>query len=57
VFHVSIWGALSFVWGAKPPKAPRCDRTVTFVVFVLLQRTFFYYDTEKDLYKRMSAND
>jgi len=22
VFHVSIWGAWRFVWGAKPTKAP-----------------------------------
>jgi len=27
VFHVSIWGAWSFVWGAKHPKAPRGDGT------------------------------
>jgi len=28
VFHVSIWGAWSFVWGAKPTKAaPRGDGT------------------------------
>jgi len=22
VFHVSIWGGLEFVWGAKPPTPP-----------------------------------
>ena len=27
MFHVSIWVAWSFVWGAKPPKAPRGDGT------------------------------
>jgi len=27
VFHVSIWGAWSFAWGAKPTKAPRGDGT------------------------------
>jgi len=27
VFHISIWGAWSFVWGAKPTKAPRGDGT------------------------------
>jgi len=27
VFHVSIWGAWRFVWGDKPPKAPRGDGT------------------------------
>jgi len=28
VFHVSIWGAWSFVWGAKPTKAaPRGNGT------------------------------
>ena len=26
-FHVSHWGAWSFVWGAKPTKAPRSDVT------------------------------
>jgi len=27
VFHVSIWGAWSFVWGAKLTKTPRGDGT------------------------------
>jgi len=27
VFHVSIWGAWSFVWGVEPTKAPRGDGT------------------------------
>jgi len=22
VFHISIWGAWSFVWGLSPPKTP-----------------------------------
>jgi len=28
VFHISIWGAWSFVWGAKPTIDPRGDGTV-----------------------------
>jgi len=27
VFHISYWGAWSFVWGAKPTKDPRSDVT------------------------------
>jgi len=27
VFHISLWGAWSFVRGAKPTKAPRGDGT------------------------------
>jgi len=27
LFHISIWGTWSFVWGAKPTKAPRDDGT------------------------------
>jgi len=27
VLHISIWTGLEFVWGAKPPKAPRGDET------------------------------
>jgi len=27
MFLFSIWEAWSFVWGAKPTKAPRCDGT------------------------------
>jgi len=26
VFHLSVWGAWSFVWGAKLPKAPPLKR-------------------------------
>jgi len=29
VFHISIWGAWSCVWGAKPTKAPRGDGTAS----------------------------
>jgi len=29
MFHISIWGAWSFVWGTKPTKAPRGDGTVS----------------------------
>jgi len=28
VFHISIWGAWSFVWGAKPTKDPHGDGSV-----------------------------
>ena len=27
MFHVSIWGDLSFIWGGLAPKAPRGDGT------------------------------
>jgi len=27
LFHVSIWGAWSFVWGVSPPKPPHGDGT------------------------------
>jgi len=33
MFHISIWGAWSFVWGAKPTKTPRCDGTVAVTDF------------------------
>jgi len=29
MFHISVWGAWSFVWGAKPTKAPSGDGTAT----------------------------
>jgi len=28
LFHISVWGGWSFVWGAKHTKAPRGDGTV-----------------------------
>jgi len=31
VLHISIWGAWSFVWEAKPPKSPRGDGTAKII--------------------------
>jgi len=28
LFHISVWGAWIFVWGAKPIKVTRGNRTV-----------------------------
>jgi len=34
MFHISIWGAWSFVWGDEPNKPPpRGDGTETVVMF------------------------
>jgi len=36
VLHISIWGAWSFVWGAKPTKAPRSDGTACHILDIPL---------------------
>ena len=35
VFHISIWGAWSFVWGSKPTKAPPWPRDWSGYYFLL----------------------